>query len=88
MSAIIIFINIISIIILTVECFLLVQVLHCKCCVDTMTFPVTVTEQSPAAVSMDTYQITIAPMVTKVQKHTWIIAYLWALTESQPVSEH
>ncbi|XP_011609854.2 phospholipid transfer protein C2CD2L [Takifugu rubripes] len=41
-------------------------VLHCKCCVDMVTFPVTVTQQSPAAVSMDTYQITIAPMVTKV----------------------
>lgn len=42
------------------------MVLHCKCWVDTVTFPVTVTQQSPAAVSMDTYQITIAPMVTKV----------------------
>lgn len=52
-----------------------------------MTFPITVTQQSPAAVSMDTYQITIAPMVTKVQKHTWIIVYLWMLTECQQVSE-
>ncbi|XP_073335956.1 phospholipid transfer protein C2CD2L [Pagrus major] len=42
------------------------MVLHCKCWVDTVTFPVTVTQQSHAAVSMDTYQITIAPMVTKV----------------------
>ncbi|KAM3601779.1 uncharacterized protein V6R79_018863 [Siganus canaliculatus] len=42
------------------------MVLHCKCWVDTVTFPVTVTQQSPAAVSMDTYQITIAPMVTKM----------------------
>lgn len=42
------------------------MVLHCKCCVDTVTFPVTVTQQSHAAVSMDTYQITIAPMVAKV----------------------
>ncbi|XP_074527953.1 phospholipid transfer protein C2CD2L isoform X2 [Halichoeres trimaculatus] len=42
------------------------MVLHCKCWVDTLTFPVTVTQQSPAAVSMDTYQITIAPMVAKV----------------------
>ncbi|XP_069002697.1 phospholipid transfer protein C2CD2L isoform X1 [Embiotoca jacksoni] len=42
------------------------MVLHCKCWVDTLTFPVTVTQQSPAAVSMDTYQITIQPMVTKV----------------------
>uniref|UniRef100_A0A8D3ATI2 C2cd2 like n=1 Tax=Scophthalmus maximus TaxID=52904 RepID=A0A8D3ATI2_SCOMX len=42
------------------------MVLQCKCWVDTVTFPVTVTQQSPAAVSMDTYQITTAPMVTKV----------------------
>ncbi|CAJ1064095.1 phospholipid transfer protein C2CD2L isoform X2 [Xyrichtys novacula] len=42
------------------------MVLHCKCWVDTVTFPVTVTQQSPAAVSMDTYQITIAPTVAKV----------------------
>ncbi|KAK2828536.1 hypothetical protein Q5P01_019570 [Channa striata] len=42
------------------------MVLHCKCWVDTLTFPVTVTQQSPAAVSMDTYQITIAPMMTMV----------------------
>lgn len=49
--------------------FLVSQVLHCKCWVGTVTFPVTVTQQSPAAVSMDTYQITIAPMMAKVQKH-------------------
>ncbi|XP_027886251.1 phospholipid transfer protein C2CD2L isoform X1 [Xiphophorus couchianus] len=42
------------------------MVLHCKCWVDTLTFPVTVTQQSPAAVSMDTYQITTAPMMAKV----------------------
>ncbi|XP_067347616.1 phospholipid transfer protein C2CD2L [Channa argus] len=42
------------------------MVLHCKCWVDTVTFPVTVTRQSPAAVSMDTYQITIAPMMAMV----------------------
>ncbi|XP_076024823.1 phospholipid transfer protein C2CD2L [Genypterus blacodes] len=42
------------------------MVLHCKCWVDAVTFPVTVTQQSPAAVSMDTYQITTAPMVTQV----------------------
>uniref|UniRef100_A0A3Q3WU59 Synaptotagmin-like mitochondrial and lipid-binding domain-containing protein n=1 Tax=Mola mola TaxID=94237 RepID=A0A3Q3WU59_MOLML len=41
-------------------------VLNCKCWVDTLMFPVTVTQQSPAAISMDTYQVTIAPMVTKV----------------------
>ncbi|XP_020501835.2 phospholipid transfer protein C2CD2L isoform X1 [Labrus bergylta] len=42
------------------------MVLHCKCWVDTVTFPVTVTQQSHAAVSMDTYQITIAPTVAQV----------------------
>ncbi|XP_070773902.1 phospholipid transfer protein C2CD2L [Enoplosus armatus] len=42
------------------------MVLHCNCWVDTVTFPVTVTQQSHAAVSMDTYQITIPPMVAKV----------------------
>ncbi|XP_077403004.1 phospholipid transfer protein C2CD2L isoform X2 [Vanacampus margaritifer] len=42
------------------------MVLHCKCRVDTVVFPVTVTQQSPAAVAMDTYQITIAPTVAKV----------------------
>uniref|UniRef100_A0A8C1TQ66 C2cd2 like n=1 Tax=Cyprinus carpio TaxID=7962 RepID=A0A8C1TQ66_CYPCA len=38
------------------------MVLQCNCSVDTVTFPVTVTQQSPAAVSMDTYQITMKPM--------------------------
>ncbi|KAM4619826.1 phospholipid transfer protein C2CD2L [Polymixia lowei] len=42
------------------------MVLQCKCWVDTVTFPVTVTQQSPAAVSMDTYQITAEPMVAKL----------------------
>ncbi|XP_062392272.1 phospholipid transfer protein C2CD2L isoform X2 [Sardina pilchardus] len=37
------------------------MVLQCVCSVDTVMFPVTVTQQSPAAVSMDTYQITIEP---------------------------
>ncbi|KAJ8368215.1 hypothetical protein SKAU_G00082430 [Synaphobranchus kaupii] len=37
------------------------MVLQCDCKVDTVTFPVTVTQQSPAAVSVDTYQVTIAP---------------------------
>lgn len=40
---------------------------------DTLTFPVTVTQQSHAAVSMDTYQITTAPMVTQVQTRTWTL---------------
>lgn len=44
----------------------LLQILHCNCSVDRVTLPVTVTQQSPAAISMDTYQITIAPVVAKV----------------------
>ncbi|TRY83952.1 hypothetical protein DNTS_006531 [Danionella cerebrum] len=43
------------------------QVLQCNCSVDTITFPVTVTQQSPAAVSMDTYQITVEPMQAQLQ---------------------
>uniref|UniRef100_I3JD36 C2cd2 like n=1 Tax=Oreochromis niloticus TaxID=8128 RepID=I3JD36_ORENI len=42
------------------------MILHCNCSVDRVTLPVTVTQQSPAAISMDTYQITIAPVVAKV----------------------
>ncbi|KAM9332140.1 phospholipid transfer protein C2CD2L isoform 2-T2 [Pholidichthys leucotaenia] len=42
------------------------MVLCCSCSVDVVTFPVTVTQQSPAAISMDTYQITVAPTVAKV----------------------
>ncbi|KAJ8347775.1 hypothetical protein SKAU_G00263640 [Synaphobranchus kaupii] len=38
------------------------MVLQCSCEVDTVTFPVSVTQQSPAAVSMDTYQVTIEPV--------------------------
>ncbi|XP_051548432.1 phospholipid transfer protein C2CD2L-like isoform X2 [Myxocyprinus asiaticus] len=43
------------------------MVLQCNCSVDTVTFPVTVTQQSPAAVSMDTYQITMQPMLAQLQ---------------------
>uniref|UniRef100_A0A672FR19 Synaptotagmin-like mitochondrial and lipid-binding domain-containing protein n=1 Tax=Salarias fasciatus TaxID=181472 RepID=A0A672FR19_SALFA len=42
------------------------MVLHCNCWVDSVTLPVTVTQQSHAAVSMDTYQINISPMSWKV----------------------
>ncbi|XP_015193045.1 phospholipid transfer protein C2CD2L [Lepisosteus oculatus] len=38
------------------------MVLQCHCAVDTVAFPVTVTQQSPAAVSLDTYQVAMAPM--------------------------
>ncbi|XP_063059606.1 phospholipid transfer protein C2CD2L isoform X2 [Engraulis encrasicolus] len=37
------------------------MVLQCTCSVDTVSFPVSVTQQSHAAVSMDTYQVTIEP---------------------------
>ncbi|KTF75677.1 hypothetical protein cypCar_00032984, partial [Cyprinus carpio] len=43
------------------------MVLQCNCSVGTVTFPVTVTQQSPAAVSMDTYQITMKPMQAQVK---------------------
>uniref|UniRef100_A0A3B4C3X4 Synaptotagmin-like mitochondrial and lipid-binding domain-containing protein n=1 Tax=Pygocentrus nattereri TaxID=42514 RepID=A0A3B4C3X4_PYGNA len=43
------------------------MVLQCNCSIDTVTFPVTVTQQSPAAVSMDMYQITMDPMKAQLQ---------------------
>ncbi|XP_057676084.1 phospholipid transfer protein C2CD2L [Corythoichthys intestinalis] len=64
-------------------------VLHCKCRVDTVAFPVTVTQQSPAAVAMDTYQITIAPTVAKVvvcleEVKDEGILVSWTLSNQQP----
>ncbi|MGH0150920.1 UNVERIFIED_CONTAM: hypothetical protein FKN15_028711 [Acipenser sinensis] len=38
------------------------MVLQCHFTADTVTFPVTVTQQSPAAVSMDTYQVAMEPL--------------------------
>ncbi|KAJ0061965.1 hypothetical protein NL108_014677 [Boleophthalmus pectinirostris] len=43
------------------------MVLQCKCRVDNMTFPVSVTQQSAATVSMETYQIHIVPVVAKME---------------------
>ncbi|KAL6463791.1 hypothetical protein MHYP_G00281820 [Metynnis hypsauchen] len=43
------------------------MVLQCNCSIDMVTFPVTVTQQSPAAVSMDTYQLTMDPMKAQLQ---------------------
>ncbi|XP_066515089.1 phospholipid transfer protein C2CD2L isoform X2 [Hoplias malabaricus] len=43
------------------------MVLQCSCSVDTVTFPVTVTQQSPATVSIDTYHITMEPMKAQLQ---------------------
>lgn len=42
------------------------MVLQCKCRVDNMTFPVSVTQQSAASVSMETYHIHIVPVVAKL----------------------
>ncbi|KAJ3589093.1 hypothetical protein NHX12_009941 [Muraenolepis orangiensis] len=42
------------------------MVLHCDCRLESVVFPVTVTQQSHAAVSMDTYQVTIEPAVAKL----------------------
>uniref|UniRef100_A0A671KV18 C2cd2 like n=1 Tax=Sinocyclocheilus anshuiensis TaxID=1608454 RepID=A0A671KV18_9TELE len=42
-------------------------VLQCNCSVGTVTFHVTVTQQSPAAVSMDTYQITMKPLQAQLR---------------------
>ncbi|XP_077448580.1 phospholipid transfer protein C2CD2L isoform X1 [Stigmatopora argus] len=64
-------------------------VLHCKCRVDNVAFPVTVTQQSPAAVAMDTYQITIAPTVAKLvvcleEVKDEGILVSWTLSNQQP----
>lgn len=42
------------------------MVLQCKCRVGNMTFPVSVTQQSAASVSMETYLIHIVPVVAKM----------------------
>ncbi|MGH0148268.1 UNVERIFIED_CONTAM: hypothetical protein FKN15_046440 [Acipenser sinensis] len=42
------------------------MVLQCHFTADTVTFPVTVTQQSPAAVSMDTYQVAMEPLEAQV----------------------
>ncbi|KAL4647519.1 C2 domain-containing protein 2-like [Arapaima gigas] len=43
------------------------MVLQCICTADTVTFPITVTQQSPAAVSVNTYQVTIAPLQAQIK---------------------
>ncbi|KAJ0004437.1 hypothetical protein NQD34_010651 [Periophthalmus magnuspinnatus] len=43
------------------------MVLQCKCQVGNMTFPVSVTQQSAASVSMETYQIHIVPVLAKME---------------------
>ncbi|KAK2816358.1 hypothetical protein Q7C36_022629 [Tachysurus vachellii] len=43
------------------------MVLQCKCSFGMVMFPVTVTQQSPAAVSMDTFQVSMEPMQAQLQ---------------------
>ncbi|XP_069751100.1 phospholipid transfer protein C2CD2L isoform X1 [Narcine bancroftii] len=43
------------------------MVLCCNLAVDTIQFPVSVTQQSPAAVSMDSYQVTLAPLQIQME---------------------
>ncbi|XP_048368245.1 phospholipid transfer protein C2CD2L [Sphaerodactylus townsendi] len=45
------------------------MVLHCHLSADAMQFPVSVTQQSPAAVSMDTYHITLAVLQAQLVIH-------------------
>ncbi|XP_028323118.1 phospholipid transfer protein C2CD2L [Gouania willdenowi] len=65
------------------------MVLQCKCSVDTVKFPVTVTQQSHAVVSIDTYQITIAPMLAQVmlsleEVEDEGLMISWTLSKQQP----
>ncbi|KAM9788859.1 phospholipid transfer protein C2CD2L [Neosynchiropus ocellatus] len=43
------------------------MVLTCQCRIDVVTFPVTVTQQSPVVVTMDIFQITVSPAVVEIQ---------------------
>ncbi|XP_024063061.1 phospholipid transfer protein C2CD2L isoform X3 [Terrapene carolina triunguis] len=43
------------------------MVLHCHLAADAVKFPVSVTQQSPAAVSMDTYHVTLALLQAQVE---------------------
>ncbi|XP_078388925.1 phospholipid transfer protein C2CD2L isoform X1 [Cetorhinus maximus] len=43
------------------------MVLCCQLVVDAIQFPVSVTQQSPAAVSMDSYQVTLAPLKAQME---------------------
>ncbi|XP_051896061.1 phospholipid transfer protein C2CD2L isoform X2 [Pristis pectinata] len=43
------------------------MVLCCDVAVDAIQFPVSVTQQSPAAVSMDSYQVTLAPLQAQME---------------------
>lgn len=43
------------------------QVLHCQLSAEEVCFPVSVTQQSPAAVSMETYHVTLTLPPTQVE---------------------
>lgn len=44
------------------------QVLHCQLSAEEVMFPVSVTQQSPAAVSMETYHVTLTLPPTQVEE--------------------
>ncbi|KAJ8397213.1 hypothetical protein AAFF_G00440470 [Aldrovandia affinis] len=67
------------------------MVLQCDCTVDTVTFSVTVTQQSPATVSIDTYQVTIAPVqaqlvvcLEEVEEEEGLLVS-WSFSEQPPL---
>ncbi|XP_059912677.1 phospholipid transfer protein C2CD2L [Gadus macrocephalus] len=67
------------------------MVLHCDCRLDSVTFPVTVTQQSHAAVSMDTYQVTIEPVVAKLvasleEAKEGGLLVSWSLSKQPPLA--
>ncbi|NXA42900.1 C2C2L protein, partial [Eudromia elegans] len=45
------------------------MVLHCGLSAEAVKFPVSVTQQSPAAVSVDTYHVTLSPLQAQVEIH-------------------
>ncbi|XP_014818400.1 PREDICTED: C2 domain-containing protein 2-like isoform X2 [Calidris pugnax] len=45
------------------------MVLHCRLSAEAVKFPVSVTQQSPAAVSVDTYHVTLAVLQAQVEIH-------------------
>ncbi|CAL8364962.1 unnamed protein product [Lota lota] len=69
------------------------MVLQCDCRLDSVTFPVMVTQQSHAAVSMDTYQVTIEPVVAKLvacleEAKEGGLLVSWSLSKQPPLALH
>lgn len=50
------------------------MVLHCQLSAEEVCFPISVTQQSPAAVSMETYHVTLTLPPTQVEGNvgTWV----------------